>query len=73
MRILLDLRLPGQALGVLKQLRTGEDPVFLLLEAEVQFQLKNLPRVRELCQTLGRQRERLDESSRRVLDLWTEG
>jgi tetratricopeptide (TPR) repeat protein len=70
-RILLDLRLPGQALGVLKQLPLGEDPRFLLLEAEVEFQLRNLPRVRELCLQLRQRQEHLEESVRRVLELWT--
>ena len=70
-RVLLDLQLPGQALGVLKQLPFGDDPSFLLLEAEVEFQLRNLPRVRELCEKLQRRRDHLEESARRVLELWT--
>ncbi|MBN1836161.1 MAG: hypothetical protein JW820_09950 [Spirochaetales bacterium] len=72
-RVLLDLRLPGQALGVLGQLEADRDPQFLLLQAEVEFQRRNLPRVRELCLQLAAQEHRLDDKTRRVLDLWKEG
>jgi len=71
-RILLDLRLPGQALGVLKRVRYGTDPGFLLLEAEVEFQRRNLPRVGEICRQLAGQRHRLGAEALRVLELWEE-
>jgi hypothetical protein len=80
-RILLDLGLSGQALGVLKQLKREGDPAILLLEAEVEFQRRNLPRVRELCLQLQAGRasagadasgaDALGEETRRALDLWT--
>jgi hypothetical protein len=70
-RILLDLGLSGQALAVLKRLDHREDPSFLLLEAEVEFQRRNLPRVRELCIRLRAAQEMLGEEVRRAVDIWT--
>ena len=69
-RILLDLRLPGQALGVLRRLKARADREFLLLEAEVEFQSRNLPRVREICLQLAEGGEPVDEKVARILDLW---
>ena len=69
-RILLDLRLPGQALGILRRLKGPEEPRFLLLEAEVEFQRRNLPRVREICLRIAEQGAPVDDKAARVLDLW---
>jgi hypothetical protein len=71
-RLLLLLKLTDQAKRIIDQLADRDDPFYLILEAELEFQRGNILRVHELCEQIKSGSQRLDQATRLFVNYWLE-
>jgi hypothetical protein len=69
-KVLVQLALYEQALSVLKRYGEESVPLFLLLEAEIEFNRRNFDRVFALCRRLLQHRDQLTEDQSLVIQYW---